>query len=355
MSEPIIALDNITVSFKQKKRTITAVNNVSVHIERGDVYGIVGYSGAGKSTLVRVINLLQEPTSGSVVVNGTTFFKHDANTNDKIRIKNNDLRLRRQKIGMIFQHFNLLNAKTVYKNVAMPLILSKKSKGEIQQKVEEMLEFVGLADKKDQYPDELSGGQKQRVAIARALVTNPKILLCDEATSALDPATTSSILDLLQRVNKTFGVTILIITHEMGVIQKICNRVAVMENGSVVELGDVKQVFSHPQTQTAKNFVSTVITTEPSKELQQIFDNRDDDNYQDYKLFLDATQINQPIINELTRHYHLNVNILFSSMSTIQDETVCYLWLRIERDNNFNEQSIKQYFDTKAISFEEVQ
>lgn len=341
----LIEFRNIDKTFHKKKETIHALKDVSFTVEQNDIFGVIGYSGAGKSTLVRLVNQLERATKGQVIVDG-----HELDT-----YKEQELRSVKKQIGMIFQHFNLLNAKTVYKNVAMPLILSKKSKGEIQQKVEEMLEFVGLADKKDQYPDELSGGQKQRVAIARALVTNPKILLCDEATSALDPATTSSILDLLQRVNKTFGVTILIITHEMGVIQKICNRVAVMENGSVVELGDVKQVFSHPQMQTTKNFVSTVITTEPSKELQQTFDNRDDDNYQDYKLFLDATQINQPIINELTRHYHLNVNILFSSMSTIQDETVCYLWLRIERDNNFNEQSIKQYFDTKVISFEEVQ
>ncbi|PCT85635.1 methionine ABC transporter ATP-binding protein, partial [Listeria monocytogenes] len=224
-----------------------------------------------------------------------------------------------------FQHFNLLNSSTVYKNIAMPLILSGVDKAEIKMKVGEMLAFVNLSDKMYQYPNELSGGQKQRVAIARALVTNPKILLCDEATSALDPATTSSILDLLNRVNETYGVTILIITHEMGVIQKICNRVAVMQQGEVVEIGNVKDVFNQPQTSTAQNFVSTVINTEPSESLKNTFNQRTDNAYIDYRLFLETEQIEQPIINELTHRYQAEVNVLFSSMSTIQDDTVCYL------------------------------
>lgn len=255
---------------------------------------------------------------------------------------------------MIFQHFNLLNSKSVYKNVAMPLILSKTNKKEIKEKVDEMLEFVGLADKKDQFPDELSGGQKQRVAIARALVTHPKILLCDEATSALDPATTSSILNLLSNVNRTFGVTIMMITHEMSVIQKICHRVAVMENGEVIEMGTVKDVFSHPQTNTAKNFVSTVINTEPSKELRASFNTRKDSNFTDYKLFLDSEQIQLPILNELINEHHLNVNVLFSSMSEIQDETVCYLWLRFEHDESFNDFKLTDYLSKRHIRYEEV-
>ena len=255
---------------------------------------------------------------------------------------------------MIFQHFNLLNSSTVYKNIAMPLILSGVDKAEIKKKVEEMLAFVNLSDKMYQYPNELSGGQKQRVAIARALVTNPKILLCDEATSALDPATTSSILDLLKRVNETFGVTILIITHEMGVIQKICNRVAVMEKGEVVEIGNVKDVFSQPQTSTAQNFVSTVINTEPSESLKNTFNQRTDNAYMDYRLFLETEQIEQPIINELTHGYQAEVNVLFSSMSTIQDDTVCYLWLRFETNQHFHKEAIESYFKSKLIKFEEV-
>lgn len=254
---------------------------------------------------------------------------------------------------MIFQHFNLLNSKTVFKNVAMPLILNHKSSSEIKEKVEEMLEFVGLADKKNQFPDQLSGGQKQRVAIARALVTNPKILLCDEATSALDPATTNSILHLLKNVNETFGITIMMITHEMSVIQKICNRVAVMERGEVIELGTVKDVFSHPQTKTAKSFVSTVINTEPSHNLLESF-KRKDCHYTDYKLFIDEHQIKFPIINELISQYNFDINILFSSMSDIQEETVCYLWLRFNHDSNFKRDKLESYFKNHSIQFEEV-
>ncbi len=223
-------------------------------VNRNDIFGVIGYSGAGKSTLVRLVNHLEAASDGVKVI----VYLHDiTNYSEK------GMREIKKDIGTIFQHFNLLNSATVFKNVAMPLILSKKSKTEIKQRVTEMLEFVGLSDKKDQFPDELSGGQKQRVAIARALVTNPKILLCDEATSALDPATTASILTLLRR-QSTFGITIMMITHEMRVIKDICNRVAVMEKGQVVETGTVKEVFSHPKTTIAQNFVSTVIQTEPS-------------------------------------------------------------------------------------------
>lgn len=340
----LIEFEHVNKVFHKKKERIHALKDVSFTVNKHDIFGVIGYSGAGKSTLVRLVNQLERVSEGKVIVDG-----HELDT-----YKEKELRAVKKEIGMIFQHFNLLNSSTVYKNVAMPLILSGQNKNAIKEKVEEMLAFVNLSDKIHQYPDELSGGQKQRVAIARALVTNPKILLCDEATSALDPATTSSILDLLKRVNQTFGITILIITHEMGVIQKICNRVAVMEQGEVVEIGNVKDVFSHPQTSTAKNFVSTVINTEPSKSLKAVFNHRSDQNYIDYKLFLETEQIEQPILNELTQKYQLNVNVLFSSMSTIQEETVCYLWLRFEKDQHFNKDIVEQYFQNKIITFEEV-
>lgn len=339
----MIEFRNVNKVFRKKRETIHALKDVSFKINKNDIFGVIGYSGAGKSTLVRLVNQLEHTTDGQVIVDG-----HEINTYSE-----KDLRKVKKDIGMIFQHFNLLNSKTVFKNVAMPLILSHKSSAEIKEKVEEMLEFVGLADKKNQFPDELSGGQKQRVAIARALVTNPKILLCDEATSALDPATTSSILQLLKNVNQTFGVTIMMITHEMSVIQKICNRVAVMEQGKVVELGTVKDVFSHPKTKTAKSFVSTVISTEPSKALRESF-KRADNNYTDYQLFLDKQQIEQPLVNELIRQYQVNVTILFSSMSDIQDETVCYLWLRFEHDQHFQRNKVEDYFNAYHIQFEEV-
>lgn len=304
---------------------------------------MIGYSGAGKSTLVRLVNQLEQVSDGEVIVDGK-----DINTYSE-----KDLRNVKKDIGMIFQHFNLLNSATVFKNVAMPLILSHKHKDEIKAKVEEMLEFVGLADKMHQFPDELSGGQKQRVAIARALVTNPKILLCDEATSALDPATTSSILKLLSNVNQTFGVTIMLITHEMSVIQKICNRVAVMEQGEVIELGTVKEVFSHPQTETTKNFVSTVINTEPSTQLQALFKLVNDTSHVVYSLFLDAQQVTSPLINTLIRDYGVDVNIIYSSMSAIQENTVCYLWLDIQL-NDVDRTRIENYFSQQHIEYEEV-
>lgn len=340
----LIEFEKVNKVFHKKKERIHALKDISFTVNKNDIFGVIGYSGAGKSTLVRLVNQLERVSEGKVIVDG-----HELDT-----YKEKELRNVKKEIGMIFQHFNLLNSSTVYKNIAMPLILSGVDKAEIKQKVEEMLAFVNLSDKMYQYPDELSGGQKQRVAIARALVTNPKILLCDEATSALDPATTSSILDLLKRVNETFGVTILIITHEMGVIQKICNRVAVMEKGEVVEIGNVKEVFSRPQTTTAQNFVSTVINTEPSESLKHTFNQRTDNNYIDYRLFLETEQIEQPIINELTQRYQVEVNVLFSSMSTIQDDTVCYLWLRFETEQHFNQETIESYFKNKAITFEEV-
>lgn len=329
----MIEFRQVSKSFHKKKQTIDALKDVSFTVNRNDIFGVIGYSGAGKSTLVRLVNHLEAASNGQVIVDG-----HDI-TKD---------------IGMIFQHFNLLNSATVFKNVAMPLILSKKSKTEIKQRVTEMLEFVGLSDKKDQFPDELSGGQKQRVAIARALVTNPKILLCDEATSALDPATTASILTLLKNVNQTFGITIMMITHEMRVIKDICNRVAVMEKGQVVETGTVKEVFSHPKTTIAQNFVSTVIQTEPSPSLIRRLNDKQVGDFKDYKIFVEETQMTQPIINDLIQICGREVKILFSSMSEIQGNTVCYMWLRFNMDQQFDGTAINQYFKEKNIQFEEV-
>lgn len=340
----MIEFRQVSKSFHKKKQTIDALKDVSFTVNRNDIFGVIGYSGAGKSTLVRLVNHLEAASNGQVIVDG-----HDiTNYSDKM------MRDIKKDIGMIFQHFNLLNSATVFKNVAMPLILSKKSKTEIKQRVTEMLEFVGLSDKKDQFLDELSGGQKQRVAIARALVTNPKILLCDEATSALDPATTASILTLLKNVNQTFGITIMMITHEMRVIKDICNRVAVMEKGQVVETGTVKEVFSHPKTTIAQNFVSTVIQTEPSPSLIRRLNDEQVGNFKDYKIFVEETQVTQPIINDLIQICGREVKILFSSMSEIQGNTVCYMWLRFNMDQQFDDTTINQYFKEKNIQFEEV-
>ncbi|WP_323704036.1 methionine ABC transporter ATP-binding protein [Mammaliicoccus sp. Dog046] len=337
----MIEFKNVNKIFQQKNSKIQALDDVSFKVEPQDIFGVIGYSGAGKSTLIRLVNVLEEKTSGEVIVDG-----HDVN-----RYSKKELQSVKKQIGMIFQHFNLLNSKTVFNNVAMPLILQGKSKKDIKEKVNELLAFVGLEDKGKQYPNELSGGQKQRVAIARALVTDPKILLCDEATSALDPATTDSILKLLKRVNEQFGVTILLITHEMSVIQKICNKVAVMESGKVIEMGAVLDVFSHPETETAKNFVSTVITTDISPNLRKLI--KTDQDAVDIKLYIDGEQVTQSIINDLITKCQVQINVLFASMSDIQGIPVGYLTLRLKGEQAAIQNSF-QYLKEAQIEFEEV-
>ncbi|WP_288301919.1 methionine ABC transporter ATP-binding protein [uncultured Veillonella sp.] len=245
----MIEFKQINKEFVSKGHRVQALQNVSLTIEDGDIFGIIGFSGAGKSTLLRMVNALETPTDGEVLINGT-------NIN---ALSHSELRQVRKNIGMVFQSFNLLNSKTVYENVAIPLKLNKVDAATIDKRIKELLEFVNLPDKANAYPSQLSGGQKQRVGIARALATKPSILLCDEATSALDPETTEAILQLLQRVNKEFNITVLLVTHEIHVIQEICNRVAVMEHGKVVETGSVLDVFSRPEQSMTKRFVQTVI------------------------------------------------------------------------------------------------
>ncbi|WP_242865413.1 ATP-binding cassette domain-containing protein, partial [Weissella sp. DD23] len=243
----VISLTDINVTFKQKNREIVAVQNESITIEKGDIYGIVGYSGAGKSTLVRTINLLQRPTSGSVLVNGT----------EMTSLKPAQLRDERKKIGMIFQHFNLMSELTVFGNVVQPLKHAKMSKADKAKKVNDLLDLVGLADRAGNYPAQLSGGQKQRVAIARALANDPEILISDEATSALDPKTTNQILALLKKLNQELGLTIVLITHEMQAVKEAANKVAVMENGVIIERGSLLEIFTNPQKQLTKDFINT--------------------------------------------------------------------------------------------------
>ncbi|NEG70928.1 methionine ABC transporter ATP-binding protein [Bifidobacterium ramosum] len=255
MSQPIITFDHVVKEFRQKgaKQAFRAVDDVNLTINRGDVFGVIGYSGAGKSTLVRLINALERPTSGTVTVLGT----------DVTKLSESKLRPIRQKIGMIFQQFNLFSTKTVAQNVAYPLQLDHWRKDYQDRRVAELLEFVGLADQAGKYPSQLSGGQKQRVGIARALATNPEILLADEATSALDPDTTNEVLALLKRVNEEFGITIVVITHQMNVVQRIANRVAVMSNGRIVESGDVYDVFAAPREPVTKRFIATAVDGVP--------------------------------------------------------------------------------------------
>jgi len=248
-----IEFRNITKVFQQKKAEVKALDDVSLTVDSGEIIGIIGYSGAGKSTLVRMINGLDTPTSGELLLDGQNI----------VGMSEKKLRGIRRNIGMIFQQFNLMNSRTAAGNIEYPLQLQGIGKRERQQRVQELLDFVGLGDKGKSYPEQLSGGQKQRVGIARALATNPSLLLADEATSALDPTTTQEVLDLLRRVNKELGITIVVITHEMEVVRSIADKVAVMENGHAVEQGSVYQVFSNPQTAVAAKFVATSLRNEP--------------------------------------------------------------------------------------------
>lgn len=253
----MVSLRDVSKVFDGASGPVHAVDGVSLDIERGDVFGVIGYSGAGKSTLVRLINALESPTSGEVVVDGTAL----------TGLRERGLRPARAGIGFIFQQFNLLRSRTVAGNVAYPLRVAGWPREKRQARVSELLEFVGLSDKAKQYPDQLSGGQKQRVGIARALATSPALLLADEATSALDPETTKDVLDLLRRVNRELGVTIVVITHEMSVVSYLCNRVAVMEHGKVVETGDVYQVFAHPQAEITRRFIGAALHDRPREDV----------------------------------------------------------------------------------------
>ncbi|MDN7240988.1 methionine ABC transporter ATP-binding protein [Planococcus sp. N028] len=246
----MISIQNLSKDYKTKKGTVTGVDNVSLTVQEGEVFGIVGYSGAGKSSLLRCINLLERPTSGEIFVDGV----------DLTKLKGEGLRQARLKIGMIFQHFYLISQKTVAENIAFALKAANLPKVQADKRVEELLDMVGLAEKRDVYPAQLSGGQKQRVGIARALANNPSVLLCDEATSALDPNTTLSILRLLKKINRELNITIVLITHEMNVVKEICDRMAIMQEGRVIEEGEVYELFSSPKTDLTKEFISSVVS-----------------------------------------------------------------------------------------------
>lgn len=306
----MIEFKNVSKTYTRKGISNEALKGIHLKVEKGDIFGVIGYSGAGKSTLIRLVNYLEKPTKGQVFVDG-----HDLGA---YSVK--ELRAAKKNIGMIFQHFNLLESKKVFDNVAIPLVLLKKDKNEIRQRVLELLEFVGLGDKADSYPSELSGGQKQRVGIARALASNPSILLCDEATSALDPQTTHSILQLLKKINAEYNITIMIITHEMSVIQEICNKVAVMENAQIIEQGSVLEVFGHPQHTTTQNFVKTVIQNSVTNSVLDSL--KAEPGGQLYKLDFVGQCASQPILYDLIRSYEVKVNILLANMTEIQETTL---------------------------------
>lgn len=317
----MIELSNISKIYKTKNGEIHAVKDVNLSINDGEIFGIIGYSGAGKSTLIRLLNGLEQPTTGSVVVN-----KEEISS-----ISGKQLRLARQKISMIFQHFNLLWSRTVADNIAFPLEIAGIEKSERTKRVHELIELVGLKGRENAYPSQLSGGQKQRVGIARALANNPEVLLCDEATSALDPETTDSILELLLDINKRLGLTIVLITHEMHVIQKICNRVAVMEAGKVVEEGNVLDVFKNPQEAITKNFVMQMSGTKESKDsIEHILANYPTGKI--VKLIFVGTKTEQPIISELIKKFGVEVNIVHGNIT--QTTSGPYGTLIVQIDGN---------------------
>ena len=337
----MIKLENIDVTFKQGVKVVNAVKNVSLHVEPGDIYGIIGYSGAGKSTLVRTINLLQRPTKGNVVVNGVGLLK----------LKPKGLRAARKKIGMIFQHFNLMNTLSVFDNVAFPLKKSGKTKSEIEQKVLSLLELVGLEDKVNSYPRQLSGGQKQRVAIARALANDPDVLLCDEATSALDPKTTYSILELLQKVNVQLGITIVIITHEMQVVKEICNKVAVMEEGEVIEQGSVLEIFTNPERDLTKDFIDTA--THINQGIETVLSHEQLLNLQegDYlvRISFVGASTGEPLITKLSTQFQVAANILFANVEIIQDTPVGTLLVGLSGEKSGIENALS-YIKEQGVS-----
>jgi D-methionine transport system ATP-binding protein len=288
---------------------IRALAGIDLTIDRGEIFGIIGRSGAGKSTLIRTINLLERPTSGRILVDGT----------DMTALSGAKLRQARHGIGMIFQHFNLLSSRTVYGNVALPLELAGLNRADIKARVEPLLDLVGLADKRDRYPAELSGGQKQRVGIARALASGPKVLLCDEATSALDPETTTQILRLLADIKRRLGLTIVLITHEMAVIKEICRRVAVMEDGRIIEQGDVFDVFTAPREPTTRRFVGTVMGGDlPESISARLRPEPVAGGTTVLRIVFRDTAANQPVISQLSRQFGLDINILHGRIEEIQ-------------------------------------
>ncbi len=339
----IIQLKNIDVTFQNEGKTIEAVKDVSIDVKKGDVFGVIGYSGAGKSTLVRVINLLQKPTAGSVIVNGQNM----------LELSQKDLRTARRNIGMIFQHFNLMNSLTVYGNVDFPLRDSGLSKGERKKKIDKLLDIVGLSDRANNYPSQLSGGQKQRVAIARALANDPEILISDEATSALDPKTTTEILDLLGRLNKELGITIVIITHEMDAIKQVCNRVSVMENGRLIEEGDLLSIFGNPKEQLTKDFVNT--STHIGSVLDEIRDSGIVDKLSGRLIELNyiGDSTNEPIVVELYKRFQVEANILFSNIERLQNTTVGIMLFALTGEDDKVEAAIK-YLNSLKVNVKEI-
>ncbi|KRL05944.1 methionine ABC transporter ATP-binding protein [Liquorilactobacillus oeni] len=326
MSENIIELDNINVTFQQKDRKIEAVKNVSLHIKRGDIYGVVGYSGAGKSTLVRVVNLLQVPTAGKVKVNGDVFYSNEAGK--ETIIDNSKLREKRRKIGMIFQRFNLLSEQTALENVEFALKHSNLKEREINEKALNLLKLVGLENRAKSYPAQLSGGEQQRVAIARALANDPEILISDEATSALDPKNTIQILNLLKDLNTRLGLTVILITHEMDAVKRVAKHVAVMEQGQIIEKGTLHEIFTQPKKKLTKEFVGGSL--EAIAALKTYHLAKLNENEKIVQLIFTGNLISEPITIKLYKEFNVEANIIYSNIEVLGATPVGTLFVIIK-------------------------
>lgn len=340
----MIELKNISKVFHQKKKEIIALAEVSLHVPKGKIFGVIGSSGAGKSTLIRCVNLLERPTQGQVLVDGV----------DLMALSASQLAQERRQIGMIFQNFNLLSARTVADNVGFPLELDNTPKEQVAARVRELLTLVGLEEKAGAYPANLSGGQKQRVAIARALASNPKVLLCDEATSALDPATTSSILALLKDINKRLGITILLITHEMEVIKSICDEIAVISFGRLIEQGSVSEIFTNPQTEVTRELIESSIKINlPDAYRAKISASPAPGKIPLIKLEFTGNSVDEPVVSEVSRLFSLNNNIISAQIEYAGDIQFGAMVLEVSGSHE-NHQMALAYYKQKHIKVEEL-
>ncbi|OTG64107.1 methionine ABC transporter ATP-binding protein [Acinetobacter sp. ANC 3903] len=336
----MIEFKNISKHYQLKGQTIRALDQINLQIPAGSIFGIIGYSGAGKSTLIRLINLLERPNDGQVIINQKDFTALDARS----------LRQERANIGMIFQHFNLLQSKTVAANIEMPMKLLGWSKADREKRLAELLEFIDLKHKKDAYPDELSGGQKQRVGIARALANHPKILLCDEATSALDPQTTKSVLDLLKKINKEQGITIVMVTHEMDVIESVCDYVAVMEQGQVIETGSTLEIFSQPQHPTTKSFIQTVLQQQLPVNILNSLENKNHNSI--YSLQFLGTSAQETVVQAAIKQFDISLNILFANMTEINGSVIGQMFIQLLGEPAVIEQTVA-FFQQNGVKVEQ--
>ena len=328
----LIELNHLTKTFKGKTQTVDALKDINLQIEQGDIFGIIGMSGAGKSTLVRCINFLERPTSGSVVIDGK----------DLASLTPKELRQLRQQVSMIFQHFNLLSQRDVRGNIAFAMEIAGMKRPQIEKRIDELLEIVGLTDRQHNYPSQLSGGQQQRVAIARALATNPKIILCDEATSALDPTTTTSILNLLREINRKMGITIVIITHEMSVVESTCTHVAIIDDGRLAECGTVESVFSQPKSAAAKKLIFRTTGADSGAMGERMI-----------RIVFEGSSADEPTISDLAMQCHVAVNIRYADTREVSGKLFGQMILQLPEDHLQQEKAI-YFLQNKGLRIEEV-